>query len=130
LLPVAKKSGGGLNQGALLRYLGEIVWFPGAALSPYITWEEVDSTSAQATISYRGITASANFTFDEKGQIIAITAQRYNDAKERIESWTILVRSYGEFHGIRVPVEGDGVWNYSSGDFTYIRWRIIDIEHN
>jgi Family of unknown function (DUF6544) len=130
LVPVAKKSGGGLNQGALLRYLGEIAWFPGAALSPHITWEEVDSTSARATMSYQGTTASATFTFDEQGRITAITAKRYNDAKGRIEAWTIPIRAYGEFNGIQVPVEGEGVWNYSSGDFTYIRWRITNIEYN
>ena len=43
-----------IDQGALLRYLGEIVWVPSAALSDYITWEEMDSTTARATMSYEG----------------------------------------------------------------------------
>jgi hypothetical protein len=130
LFPVARKSGGGLNQGALLRYLGEIVWFPAAALSPYITWEGIDTTSARATMSHQGMTVSATFTFDEHNRVTDITAQRYNDARGSIETWTIPVRTYGEFDGIGVPVEGEGVWNYSSGDFCYIRWRITDIDYN
>ena len=36
LLPVARKSGGGLNQGDLLRFLTEATWFLGwRARSPY-----------------------------------------------------------------------------------------------
>jgi hypothetical protein len=130
LIPVAKKVGSGLNQGALLRYLGEIVWFPGAALGPYITWLEIDSTSAKATMSYQAMTVSATFTFDAQCQVTSITAQRYNDAKGKNETWTIPIRTHGEFNGIRVPVEGEGAWNYNTGDFTYIRWRITDIECN
>jgi hypothetical protein len=34
LVPVVDKTGGGLNQGALLRYLGETIWFPSGVLSP------------------------------------------------------------------------------------------------
>jgi len=130
LLPVARKSGGGLNQGALLRYLGEIAWFPAAALSPSITWVAVDHNSARATMSYQGVAATATFAFDGDGQVTSITAQRYNDAKGDLEAWTIPIRSYREFNGIRIPVEGDGVWNYNSGDFAYIRWRITDIAYN
>jgi hypothetical protein len=130
LIPVAKKSGSGLDQGALLRYLGEIVWFPAAALSPFIAWENLDATSARATMSYRGVTASATFTFDQEGNMTRLDAERYNDAKSQLEPWTIPIREYGEFQGIRIPVEGEGVWNYSSGDFSYIRWRIAEIEYN
>jgi Family of unknown function (DUF6544) len=130
VIPVAKKSGGGLDQGALLRYLGEIVWFPAAALCPFISWESLDATSARATMSYRGVTASATFTFDQEGNVTRLDAERYNDAKSKLEPWTIPIREYGEFQGIRIPVEGEGVWNYSSGDFSYIRWRIAEIEYN
>jgi Family of unknown function (DUF6544) len=130
LIPVAKKSGGGLDQGALLRYLGEIVWFPAAALSPFISWEGLDTTSARATMSYLGVTASATFTFDQEGNVTRLDAERYNDAKSKLEPWTIPIRAFGEFDGIHIPVEGEGVWKYSSGDFSHIRWRITEIEYN
>ena len=48
-----------LDQGAMLRYLSEVIWFPTAYLSDYITWEAVDANSAKATMSYGGVTASA-----------------------------------------------------------------------
>jgi hypothetical protein len=39
-------------------------------------------------------------------------------------------RAYGQFHGIQIATEADGVWTYESGDFIYLRWRITDIHHN
>jgi hypothetical protein len=130
LVPVARKSGGGLNQGALLRYLNETMWFPAAVVSPYITWETIDATSARATMSYGGVTASATFIFDEEDRLINMVAERYNDAKDRIELWSTPVTDYGEFEGIRMAVQGEGVWNYETGDFPYIRLRITEVQYN
>ena len=39
IVSVANKRGGGLNQGDLLRFLGELQWFPAAAVAPYVAWE-------------------------------------------------------------------------------------------
>lgn len=129
LIPVADKSGGGLNQGALLRYLNEMMWFPAAALSPYITWEAIDAKSARATMSYAGMTASGTFVFDEQGRLTDMTAERYNDAKGRLLPWSTPIAGYGEFGGVRVPIEGEGKWKYESGDFTYIRLKITDVKY-
>ena len=51
LMPVANARGERLDQGALLRYLNETMWFPAAVLSPYIAWEGIDATSARATMT-------------------------------------------------------------------------------
>jgi len=90
----------------LLRYLGEIVWVPSAALSDYITWEEMDSTTARATMSYGGITASGIFKFDENGAFVSFEADRYYYRKEgsTLEKWVITAKKNKEFEGIRVPV--------------------------
>jgi hypothetical protein len=130
LVPVANKTGGGLNQGALLRFLGEIQWFPAAALADYITWEAVDSQSARATMTYGGMAASMTFTFGTDGCLIESSALRYNDARGRNERWVNRNDSDGEFGGIRVPVAGEASWEYESGPYPYIRWRITTIEHN
>jgi|GEM_PF-3002656 hypothetical protein len=53
LFPVADAKGKEIDQGAMVRYLAEIVWFPSTALSNYIQWEKVDSTTAKATMTYR-----------------------------------------------------------------------------
>ena len=83
----------------MLRYLGEIVWVPSAALSDYITWEEMDSTTARATMSYGGITASGIFKFDENGDFVSFEADRYYYRKEgsTLEKWVITAKKNKEF---------------------------------
>jgi Family of unknown function (DUF6544) len=130
LIPVAKKSGGGLKQGALLRFLGEVQWFPAAALADYIAWEAVDADAARATMTYGGIAAPMMFRFDADGRLIESTAVRYNDSRGRNESWVNRNDSDQEFGGIRVPVSGHARWDYESGPYPYIRWRITTIEHD
>jgi hypothetical protein len=130
LLPVAKKSGGGLNQGDLLRFLGEMQWFPAAAVSPYVAWEELDATSARATMSYGGITASMILTFDPYGRVLEARANRYNDALGRNEMWVNRNNSEREFAGVRVPASGEARWDYAAGPFPYIRWTITTLEQD
>jgi hypothetical protein len=130
LMPVAKTSGGGLNQGALLRFLGEVQWFPAAALADYITWEAVDAHTARATMTYGGVTASMMFRFDAEGRLIESTAIRYNDSRRRNESWINRNDSDQAFNGIRVPASGEARWEYESGPYPYIRWRITAIERD
>jgi hypothetical protein len=106
------------------------MWFPAAALSPSIAWEEVDATSAKATMSYGGVAASAIFVFNEQGDLITMVAERYHDASGGYQTWATPLSEYGEFDGIRIPIAGEGVWQLSGGDFAYIRPRITAIEYN
>ena len=132
LIPVANASGPELDQGALLRYLNETMWFPAAALNPYITWEWIDSNSAQATMRYQGVQAAATFFFSDEGDLTNMVAQRYRLAPEGsvLDTWSTPLGEYGEFNGIRVPVAGEAVWNLASGDFSYIRLRLTEIEYD
>src|SRR5690606_21654789 len=77
LITVADAAGEEIDQGTLVRYLAETVWFPTAALSNYIEWKQTVQDSAEATMSYKETTASGVFTFNEKGDVVDFTAQRY-----------------------------------------------------
>ncbi len=132
LFSVVDETGDEIDQGAMVRYLNEIMWFPSAALNDYIKWEPVDANSAKATMSYRGVTASAIFYFDEEGKVTNMIAERamYEDNAFVYKKWSTPISEYGEFNGIRVPVKGEGVWLLESGDFSYIRLEVTDIEYN
>ena len=132
LITVAKASGDEINQGTLVRFLNEMMWFPSAALSDYITWVPIDSTSAEAKMSYMGNTASAIFHFNKQGAITNITASRYmkRDGNFTLEKWSTPISEYGEFNGIRIPIKGEGEWNLESGDFSYIKVNVKDVEYN
>jgi Family of unknown function (DUF6544) len=132
LFTVAHGVGPEIDQATLLRYLGEIVWFPSAALSRYITWEAIDERSARATISHAGVTASAVFEFDERGRLVRQTADRYMSAggASRLEKWVIPVTEWRTIRGVELPVRGNAVWKLAGGDFDYFQWEIVDVEVN
>jgi hypothetical protein len=130
LFPVANKTGGGLNQGDLLRYLGELQWFPAGALSGHVSWKPLGTDAAQATMSYGGMTASMTFLFGADGRLVEVRADRYNDARDRNEAWINRNGDDREFGGIRVPAVGEARWEYDSGPYPYIRWRITDLEQD
>jgi len=132
LITVADGSGSEIDQGAMLRFLGEIVWFPSAALSPYIRWEAIDDRSARATMQYAGLTVAALFTFDEGGRLVSLTADRYmsSGGKASLEKWSIPITEWRTVRGVGMPVRGGAVWKLPGGDFDYYRWEIVDVEAN
>ncbi|MCF8008787.1 MAG: hypothetical protein K9K32_03380 [Halanaerobiales bacterium] len=132
LFPVVNETGSEINQGTLTRYLGEIVWFPHAALSQYIKWEEIDSNSAKATMSYKGTKASAVFNFDDQGRVTEYNCDRYysGDQGYSLEKYHVPVWDYKEFSGIKVPTKGKAIWKLDTGDFEYYTLKIIDIDYN
>lgn len=130
LVPVVDARGPQIDQGTLLRYLGESSWFPSVALSPYIRWRAVDDNRAEATMTYRGVSASALFTFAEDGRFLSLRAQRYLGAGEaaKLEQWLVPARAWGTRGGIHMPVAGDVIWKLAEGDFNYYAWEIVEAE--
>jgi hypothetical protein len=132
LITVVDARGKEMDQGTLLRYLGETVWFPTAALSNYIKWEGVDPNSARATMTHGGVTASAVFEFNDKGEVVNFVSERYMSVNNHyvLETWSVPLKDYKEFNGIRIPARGEGVWNLKTGDFSYYQFEITEIEYN
>lgn len=128
LVPVVDSSGPDLAQGAMLRWLGEIIWFPQAALLQRIAWEAVDDHSARATLTAGGQSAAETFVFDGKGRPVELRADRFNDARKETLPWVNRNEEFGELGGLRVPVAGEALWAYEDGEFPYIRWRITRLE--
>jgi hypothetical protein len=131
-ITVVDVSGPELDQGAFVRFLSEIVWFPSAWLSDYLTWEPIDSSSAKVTMRDAGISASAIIFVNEQGDITNFTADRIMAVGDssRTERWSTPMTGYGESGGFRIPTQGEAVWQLESGDFSYIRLEVISIEYN
>jgi|SRR5579864_2747809 len=132
VVPVVHARGPELNQGVLLRYLTETVWFPAAVLTPYISWQPIDNLAARATLAYRGTSASATFTIDDHGAVLQAQADRYREehGSYALHPWSIPITEYGEFAGIRMPVAGDATWRLEGGDLPYYRWRITSVTYD
>lgn len=128
LFPVVYAQGAEIDQGTLVRYLSEIVWFPTAALGDYIQWEPVSSTSARATLNYSDVSVSAIFNFNPNGDVVSLLAPRYYSRKNgaTLENWYIenLPDAYREFEGIRIPVSSTVTWKLKECDYTWLKLSI------
>lgn len=132
LITVADAKGEEIDQGTLLRFLAEAMWFPTAALENYITWKEIDDNSAEATMTYGNVKASGIFTFSESGEIKNFTAQRYKESngKYSLETWSVDVSDYKDFSGIKVPTKGEIIWKLADGDFNWYNFEVLNVEYN
>jgi len=121
-----------IDQGTLLRFLGELVWFPSAALEPYIHWSELDGQSARATMTYEGTTASATFQFADDGRVTQVSAERYmsSESGAQLKPWTIPFREWKSLDGIVIPVEGEVIWQLESGRFPYYDFTVEALHYD
>lgn len=129
LFKIVNATGSEINQGSLLRYLAEIMWQPGAAISEYIEWEEIDERSARAVMSYRGVSAGGIFTFDQEGRATGFTASRYReqDGKYSLDEWQVQVSHYQEFENISIPAQGQISWMLPEGEFQWMQLEITQL---
>jgi len=130
VIPLGNEHGPQMDQGELQRYLGEMIWFPTAWLSDAIKWQAIDTSSARATIHASGVTASIVLHVNEQGQLTHVTADRYMGAHGQLTPWLVQVQNYQEINGLRIPTKIEVTWHLSSGDFTWFRVNITEIEYN
>lgn len=132
LITIGDATGKEMDQGTMLRYLAEMMWYPTTALNDYIKWEEIDESSARANMSYRGVTASATFKFDENGDVSSFSSKRYGEfgGQYSLETWSGSVGEIKLMDGIRIPTKGEVTWELEAGDFTWLEWEITEIEYN
>ncbi len=133
LIPVVNVEGNEkADQSTLQRYLMELMWYPSAAISEYITWESIDEHSAKATMTYNGTPGSVTFHFDEDGDVIKTSAFRYKDTDKNAP----LVECIGEIKenrivdGLKIPTKADISWVLDEGVFTWYKLEIYDVKYN
>ena len=124
---LANTSGPEMDQGTMLRYMGELMWFPEAAVMDYFHWEEIDSTSASLSMTYNGVTANGTFAFYKNGLVKSFTAQRFGnfDGEFRKETWEVWVNEHNVINGRLVGSKCKVTWKLKEGDFT---WLMIDVK--
>jgi hypothetical protein len=132
LIKVVDATGVEMDQGAMMRYLNEMLWFPSGYLSDRVGWEPIDANSARATFNYGGTEVSAEFHFDELGRVTNFIADRYRSVGKEfvLEKWSTPLYTYAQWNGLMLPVTGEAYWHLDTGDFSYIKLEIVDLEYN
>jgi hypothetical protein len=111
---VADAKGKEIDQGEMVRYLSEMMWFPSAFLEDNVSFEAVDARSARVTLTDGGKTATGMLFFDADGRLTEFVARRH--AGSNLEKWSVPITAYGEFEGLKLPVRGKSVWKLADGD--------------
>ncbi len=132
LINVVKEKGERMDEGTLQRFLGEIVWYPSMALSPFITWDPIDELSAKATMNYKGTSGSGTFHFNEDGDFIKFVAHRFmgNEEDAIRYPWELTVNDYAVFEGIKVPSKMKATWKLDEEDWTWLDLEVTEIKYN
>ncbi len=131
VIPIANSHGKEIDQGALMRYLAEIMWCPSAALNEFIRWEYVSDTCARAIMQNGEAVVSGLFSFDSKGDVAGFEGKRYADFNDlfTLETWSIRVTGYREFNGIRIANKSEVTWKLKQGDFKWLKLEVTGIEY-
>jgi hypothetical protein len=126
-----EKENSKIDEGALQRYLAEIVWFPFAAQAPYIKWEAVSDTIARATLTFEGTSGTGEFTFDSSGRFKRFQAMRYKGGEAdavRIP-WTVEALDHKVMQGIEVPTHCQASWELKEGTWTWLELQIEEMQY-
>lgn len=132
LFNIVNERGEKLDEGSLQRYLGEMVWFPSLALSPYITWEQIDENTVKATMTYKETSGNGTFYFNSNGDITKFSALRYkgNERDATRYNWEMNILDYKTFEGIKVPAKMTSTWKLDDNDWTWLKMEVTDIKYN
>lgn len=133
LIPVMEQpSSPELDQGELMRFFAEAAWYPTALLpSQGVLWEAIDDDKASATLTDSDITVTLELTFNERGLISAVRADRYRevDGTQVATPWQGRFWNYQPRHGMLVPLDGEVAWLLPDGPKAYWRGRIREIAY-
>lgn len=130
LYDIVDGKGEKFDQGELLRWLGESVWFPTNFLpSEKLSWTPIDLHTAKVTFNYNNLTVSYIVGFNEAGEITQLETKRYI-GKESLETWVGKTSDYKELNGIKVPTTIEGIWKLKKGDYSYAKFTVTKLEYN
>jgi Family of unknown function (DUF6544) len=130
---VVDGSGPEIDQGALLRLLGEMVWLPTAFLDErHVTWDAVDARRARATLRVGGREVTAVFAFGEDGLPVEVLADRYRaqDGTSVLTPWSGQFGDYREVHGLLVPHRVIATWHVGGQPISYARFQVDRLEYD
>jgi hypothetical protein len=131
LWPVVDASGEQMDQSEMMRYLSEMIWFPAAFLAGNISFQPVDDSSAQVTLTDHGRAVTATMFFDQQGRLTDFVAKRYRtpDASDS-DTWSTPFTGYGEFEGLRLPATGKAIYRLPGGDLEYINVTPTELHYD
>ncbi|MEJ8801820.1 DUF6544 family protein [Pontibacter sp. H249] len=130
---VSNTKGPEMNVSALVTFLSESVLLPAALLSSYISWQQVDTHTLEATITDAGISATGKFYFDENGMPEKFETEDrfYSTGGSHYQkyTWKAYYLDYKDFNGFYLPSTLKAAWQLPEGEYTYFTGNIKRIAY-
>jgi hypothetical protein len=128
---IANSSGPQLDQGALLRLLGEMTWMPTALLDRrYVRWSAIDDHRASATLSINRREVTGVFEFGADDLPMTFTAERYRDVgggKSVLTPFIGRSSDYRRVSGALVPFRVVGAWVIENQPIEYADFAVKEL---
>jgi len=132
LFPVAQASGPAMDTTETVTYFNDMCLLaPASLIDPRIQWEERDSLSTGARFTNGPITISAILYFNAQGQLVDFRSEDRTAIQQHMKiPFTTPVHAYRDIGGRQTLSQGDAVWHYPDGAFTYGKFTLKDIRFN
>ena len=129
-LPIVRARGPIYDQGDLVRWLAESVWFPTSLLpGAGARWTPVDDHSATLTLTDHGLTVIFVVHFNAEDEIERCETHRYRDATH-FDGWVTHLADYRAWHGLRIPTQAEVAWVIDGIEHPYARFTVREIEYD
>ncbi len=129
LMTVVDESGPAIDQGSLMRWLNETMWFPSVWATDVITWVPIDDNRARGRVDVEGLGVEAEFEFDDEGRLIDFHALRHNADEGVPIPWSTPIAGHATYHDVELPSGGSAVWKLDEGAFEYITIEATDVRY-
>jgi hypothetical protein len=132
LLPVVRESGPVMDTTETVTLFNDMCLLaPASLIDPRIKWEEKDGLSAKAIFTNGPIAISAVLYFNEKGQLVNFISEDRTAIQQKMKiPFSTPIHAYRNINGRQVMSEGDAIWHYAEGAFTYGKFRLTSIRFN
>jgi len=132
-IPTYDFAGNKLSRSYMVLYLLESVLCPTVLLpNMNVHWKPISSTKALATIWDENLKGSAVFHFNKDGEVTKVVSNdRYmpGTIDYNRETFTIHFANYKTFGSFSIPTYFEYQWNLASGDFTFGRFHVTEINY-
>lgn len=133
MFEVENATGQEMDRSSLVTILAEAPMVPSYILQKYIQWKSIDSSTAEAVLTYAGQSVRGTFYFNEQGEYIRFETRDRFHSKDGVHTnypWVIDASEYKDFGGFRQASVITATWMTENGPYQYWKGEIGSIQYN
>ena len=132
LVNVVDAKGPDLSRTETVTLLNDLAFFaPSWLADPRLQWRAMDDRQAFVTFTNGPHSVTATLVFNDAGDLVNFISDdrgaMQDDGTLRITRWSTPMHSYTVLDGRRYATEGEAIWHYPEGDFTYGHFRLLSL---